>query len=220
MTQRLHTKRLLSAVFAAGLLFSVSGCSDNHLYTPTFQVTNKMQVKKQKFETITPTKEVSDSELSNVSYHYEKHGEGRVNILVTYNPEVAGNSALRATDEAARISDSLRMQGVTNLQAEILPVQDHESQTVISYIGYTAEKPEGCDINAMEQRDVHANEMQRNYEYGCTMMDYMTRQIARPRDLLGSDKISPATGNRESISVRQYESNELEAIQGITTDSL
>lgn len=199
-------------------LVTLSACSENYLYTPTFQETRKIQVLKKRFEYTNTTASLDDGEVLHMARHYEGHGEGPIEILVTYNSKVSGNSAIRATDEAARIAEVFRRNGVTNLKANVLPVKEDSSKTVISYIGYIAQKPEGC-VNLLDRKDFDAQAMPK-YKYGCTVMDLVARQIARPDDLLGKDRAAPNQASRDAIAVEQYRTFTPVEIEGIDTGEL
>lgn len=211
-----HISRTLTVLFVSTV--ALSGCGENYLYKPTFQETKKIQVLKKKFEYTRPTVAMDAGELRHISNHYDGHGEGLVEIIVTYNSKVQGNSAMRATDEAARIADTFRSNGVTNIQANILPVMEDQSKTVISYVGYVAQKPEGCK-NLLDEEDTDS-EILPDYKYGCTMMDLMARQVVRPSDLLGKDKTSPNSASRDAIVVDGYRSYENVEISGGSTSEL
>lgn len=199
-------------------LVSFAACSDNYLYTPTFQETRKMQVLKKRFEYTNTTASLDDAEVLHMARHYEGHGEGPIEILVTYNSKVSGNSAIRATDEAARVADVFRRNGVTNLQANVLPVKEEHSKTIVSYIGYVAQKPEGC-VNLLDRKD-HDAETMPKYRYGCTVMDLVAKQMVRPDDLLGKDRTAPNQAARDAIAVEQYRSFTPVEIEGVSTGDI
>ena len=137
-------RRTILQITLAGMLLASAGsltaCST--LDGPTALSQKKVEVVEETFRAEFETATLDAAGLSQLAEHYSNHGEGPADIVVTYNPKVAGNSAMKASDNVARIAAALRKQGVKNIKTEILPIHQSEtSMTHISYVSYRAQAP-------------------------------------------------------------------------------
>ena len=125
--------------------------------------------------------------LREISNHYGRYGGDTMHLTMMYNPASSDMTAMKATQQAAEISDWLRREGgVKSVRSDILPVRDALGMSaVISYASYNAEGPD-CDslLSGFEDRD-HKTDY--DYEMGCTIQTVIARQISRPKDLMGRD---------------------------------
>lgn len=125
--------------------------------------------------------------LKEVANHYGRYGGEVLYLTLIYNPVSSDMTAMKATQQAADISDWLRRQGgVKAIRSDILPVRGgQDMKAIISYASYNAKAPD-CDslLSGFEDQD-HKTDM--DYEMGCTVQTVISRQISRPKDLMGRD---------------------------------
>jgi pilus biogenesis lipoprotein CpaD len=122
-------------------------------------------------------------------------------MTVTYDPRSYRNTAMMASQEAARLSDRLRSMGVDQINANILPVneQGDEARLLVSYNAYTAHAPKGCtSMPGMSDRVIEDNE---NYKLGCGIETMIAKQVARPKDLLGQENTDTYTEGRSTSNI-------------------
>lgn len=185
-------RRILTGLLPV-LLSLTAGCT---LDSPTYYAQKKVEIVAQEQHYEMDAKKLDRQAARRIAADYARYGDGSVKITVTYDPKDSGNTAMMATDSAARIASLLRAEGVNAVESEILPVSGAGASTVLlSYDGYVARAPEGCDDFATIDDTAHEN--YRDYELGCSTETYIARQIARPKDLLGRDAITEETDARK-----------------------
>lgn len=179
---------------------SLAACS---MSAPTFMSRKKIEVVEDVRHLNMETARLDKAALSDIAGEYLDHGDGPVHVTVTYDPAVRGNTAMMATDNAARISSSLRRLNVGDVEAEILPVHGQAaSTTLISYTNYTARAPGGCaNFDTLDDNDPGNY---RDYELGCSTETYIARQVARPQDLLGREGNENLEDGRKWGNVVEY----------------
>lgn len=147
---------------------------------------------------------LSEKKMLEIVRHYEKHGDGPLNLTVSYDPQSHNSNAMHAGDEAARITKFLRKSGVANIESGIMPVVNSGSdmKALIAFESYTALGPAGCE--GMSGTFNHEEDLNKDYRLGCTRDMLFARQLARPADLKGR-RISPTTdGRRVANSTETY----------------
>lgn len=125
--------------------------------------------------------------LQEIANHYGRYGGAGMHLTVIYNPASRDVTAMRATQQAADISDWLRREGsVDAIRSDILPAHGaQDMKAVISYASYSAKAPDcGSLMSGFEDRD---HKIDFDYEMGCTVQTVIARQISRPKDLMGRD---------------------------------
>ena len=182
---------------------ALSACE---MKAPSQLGTNRIQVVQENSTNMMGTSAFTDATARMVADDYAVRGHGPVDVVVTY---AAGASEGRATMESRRISGLLQKHGVQDLTVSTLPVNTPEQagQVMVNYIKVTAKAPAGCGNHPAESRaDIRANEDGRypNYNFGCGVDSYIAQQIARPKDLLGKDEMSPADGKRMGGVLQDY----------------
>lgn len=199
-----------------GLMVVMLGaCSEDFLYEPTFQTTNKIQVKEETHQQIYDVAAIDDKVIADIQHRYSLHGEGTVDVVISYDPGSSYNTAVRAADEAAKMAALLQKKNI-RVKTGIMPIAGKNSQALVSYTSYTAHAPEGC-TSLNEMQDDNTRKF-RDYKQGCTMNDFMARQIARPKDLLGRDDIAPADARRNANIVDGYRNSDDVSLQGASTE--
>ena len=187
------------------LCIVLAGCS---LREPDHFTNKKMRVQEEKIVQQISVHEFDDAMAYSVSEHYRKHGKGAMSVSLTYDPKAKSNTAMIATNEAARIKKALRNNGVQQADVRIIPAHGlgEEQQLIVSYMSYDALAPEDCELMAgLETREVNA---EADYEMGCSVETYLSRQIARPKDLLGQESANGANGRRVVNQLEVYQSGE------------
>lgn len=180
-------------------LAALAGCS---LYQEGTLTETRVQVVEEKFAEQVPLTEATDQYIAGLSRHYEKHGDGPLNLTVTYDPHSKSSTAMTASNESARLVRGLRSHGIRDIEAGILPVrgQGDEAQVVVSYLSYTAKPPKDCGtIAGFENTDI--GNVEEDYRMGCTVETVFSRQIARPKDLLGRGRVDPNSSGRKAANI-------------------
>ena len=198
---------ILTAVLLLIGAQSISACSE--LYSETWVSPNRLQVEEKKFTQEIPVGDLDASALAGLADHYDRHGEGPLELTVTYDPKSSSNTAMKASHEASRIVQTLRQNGLHNVHPGILPVhgQGDDSRAMISYISYDALAPKDCPLmeGIENSADLRAD---RSYKLGCSVDTLFARQIARPKDLNGQGIDSTSEGRRSSNIVDFYRSGQ------------
>lgn len=184
------------------LAMIVSGCEQYH---PTSVTENRIQVEEEKFTDSVPVSQMNDAAMETLAKHYSKHGDGPLELTVTYDPKATKSGAMHASDEAAKLSKALRLKGVDHVEAGILPVKDAgtEMNVMLAYSAYYAKPPKDCTLIAgLENQGV---EVEEDYKLGCTRETLFARQIARPKDLKGQESgLENGDGRRLANSLGYY----------------
>jgi len=193
---RIQSGRILSLTMSGLMLAAIPMLSACSMETPTALSQKKVEVLEKSFHSEIETAAVDDAVMERISSSYKDSGRGVVAVMVTYNPAGHdGNTAMKATENAARIARGLGRHGIGQVETEVMPVVDSEkSFTHFNYSGYVAQAPEDCDV--FEDIDDSVKESYRDYRLGCTTEAYVARQIARPADLLGQGGMDDADGRR------------------------
>ncbi|MEM7679468.1 MAG: CpaD family pilus assembly lipoprotein [Pseudomonadota bacterium] len=160
---------------------------------------------------------LTDEYLVGVANHFRKHGTGKIDLMMGYDPESLENTALSAADEAAKLVGKLNSEGVRNIEPSVLPIKNlgDKSRVILSYRYVDAEVPENCDMMpGMKKGDEIV--VDPTYELGCTIEHVFAKQIARPNDLMGKEwENEYSDGRRTSNVVERYRTGvPNEALQG------
>lgn len=176
----------------------LTGCE---LHAPSTLTTNRVQVEEKQFNETVAVDELNDAALNSIADHYRKHGDGPLDLTITYDPKSRSSNAMHANDAAARLAKSLRQRGVGDVSASIVPVKDSGSvmTAMVSYTGYNALAPKDCGLLSGYENE--AVEVEEQYRLGCTMDTLFARQIARPKDLKGQSGDLPTTDGRRASNI-------------------
>ena len=150
-----------------------------------------------------PVSAMNDAAIAALAGEYRRKGQGTLELTVTYDPRSAGNTAMDATEHAARIARQLRYNGVRDIETAILPVNmlGDQAQLLVQYHAITARAPDCEPMGGFEGRETAPDE---NYEYGCTTQTILARQIARPKDLAGRAGTDGSDGRRQTALTEGY----------------
>lgn len=174
------------------------GCD---LYEEGHLSENRLQVVEDRYVEKVPVSALSESSLSALGEHYNRHGDGPVDLTMVYDPQSRSNTAMHASTELARLTKALRVQGIRNVNGNILPVADagDEPQAIISFTSYDARPPENCPVmHGIEDTTVDNNP---DYKFGCSVDTVFAKQIARPKDLAGQARNDGDTDGRRASNI-------------------
>lgn len=201
--------------------FTLSACGYN-LHSASEVNQNRVEITKSKSEQFYSLSLLGDRNLRLIAGDYYGHGENGVDITMLYNPKSKHMKSMEAMRAGAQISKKLRIFGVNDVRVSILPVSvyDENQSVIVSYDRYSAGKPKDCKSMAGFGGvgiNVTKEDRNRGYKYGCEIENLISKQIARPKDLLGNDKMSPANGRRLSNMYDSYiDSSPNEQLSGET----
>lgn len=197
-----HRTMMLAGAGVAALLL-LGACDTIVNDNPTAMVSpGKIETYKDEMALELETASLDAGQLEQVSRHYWAHGDTPLMLSVTYDPHSKTNTAMKATQEAARVKALLAKQGTANVQADIMPVQDsgNVSKTIITYDAVNARGPSECgDVKV--DRNFTDWERVPDYKVGCASEGYLAKQIARPKDLHGNDVMDMMDGRLQANTV-------------------
>lgn len=200
MTQKKFSNIIRNALLC-GVAAGIAACA---LDTPTQAPQKRVRLQSGPSYKQMPAAATDEATLRAFAEEYRRFGSGPVELTVSYDPRSRNNTALNASEHAARIAASLRRLNVPQVSTAILPVNmlGEEAQVMMRYESLTARAPEGCTV--MGGVDGYTTEVMPDYEYGCTVESLLARQIARPADLAGRGGMAPIDGRRTAIEVEGY----------------
>lgn len=147
--------------------------------------------------------ELDEGAIDTLALDYGRQGSSVMDMTVTYDPKSGTNTAMKATQEAARLSKALGGKGVA-VKSNIMPVSESgEIGVLLSYGGYNALAPDCELMSGIEDRD-HKTDL--DYKMGCSVETMIARQIARPNDLLGR---APSSVYKDARGI----SNQIEGVR-------
>ena len=191
------------AVMTALMLSACTFATPTHIST-----SSRAEVVQESFTVQDDTSVFTSDVLEGIGREYWATGDGTLNVTVLYDPNSRTNTAMKATDQAARIAKMLRSSGVNDVNADIMPVQQSgdTSQTVINFATIVAQAPSDCGQPlSMEFADF---ELGNDYKMGCSVETYFAKQIARPKDMLGNDAMDNPDGRRNANVTERYRMGE------------
>lgn len=214
-----HRTMMLAGAGVAALLL-LGACDTIVNNNPTTMVApGKIETYKDEMALEAETASLDAGKLEQVSRHYWAHGDTPLMLSVTYDPHSKTNTAMKATQEAARLKTMLAKQGTENVQADIMPVQDsgNVSKTIITYDAVNARGPSECGDVKID-RNFTDWERVPDYKLGCASENYLAKQIARPKDLHGNDVMDMMDGRLQANTVELTKSGQAnQAIKGEST---
>ncbi len=181
------------------LSLSLAGCN---LYAPPSLSENVVQVREETFTKDVLVSEVNNGFIGAVARNYTKYGNGKMDLIITYDPKSYRNTAMTATNKMSDIVSAFRDYGVNNVNAGIMPIksQGEEARLLISYDALSAHAPKGCDevMPGINGSTVEYNE---NYKLGCSIETMVARQVAKPAHLLGRGATGEPTDGRAASNI-------------------
>ncbi|MBI2233919.1 MAG: hypothetical protein HYU57_02785 [Micavibrio aeruginosavorus] len=198
---RIKTKSGLGVLVAILLM---GGCDSIVYNVPTEVTDNRAEVYRSSTDFEIKTSDLGEPQLQKIAQDYRRYGETPMQVTVTYDPVSQVNTARRASEAAARISDGLRAQGVRAINIDTMPVQalGDGSTTLVSYDALEARAPSGCE-SAIDM-DFATFKQADDYKLGCSIETHLAKQVTRPKDLMGSDHMDNAQGRYTANSLERY----------------
>jgi type IV pilus biogenesis protein CpaD/CtpE len=180
------------------LVLAISACE---MYSESVVSDRRLQVREENVNEQIPTRRANSEYVAKVADDYGQSGNGPLEMTITYDPQSKTNTAMHANDEAVRLSQAFRKQGVKEVLTSILPVREQgpESMVVISYASYQATAPANC--GRMTGFDGPILEHDPDYKLGCTVETVFARQIANPTHLLGESKAPAYSEGRAAANL-------------------
>lgn len=194
MTSHNFSRIVLIALMAPVLL---PGCA---LEEPDHFTPNKVRVQEEKVSHNFSAAELNAGAVAALAEDYRRYGDGPIDLTITYDAK-ARSGAMKASDEAVRLSGLLRKNGVRDVKTAIMPVHQSgtEMRVLVGYNGYAALAPKDCTMmTGLETRTVNVEE---DYKLGCSTQTLFARQVARPKDLKGQGAADPTTDGRRSANI-------------------
>ncbi len=200
--KRFAMKYVLTATVAISAIF-MTGCSKKKLlYVPPTMNESKIQIEEKTFSDDVLVDDVDVGYINAVASHYQKYGDGPMEVLITYDPKSYRNTAMFANNKAAEIKKALQQNGVTTVVPDVLPIHalgDH-ARLIISYSYQTAQTSLDCETQmpGLTGRSLDYNE---DYKIGCGTQSLIAQQISKPKDLLGQGNVSSTTDGRAASNI-------------------
>lgn len=212
--------RSLMCLGAIVMLSGLAGCSDDLRQSKLND--SPVKVHENIYKKRMRTSDIDDAQLRALSRDYRRHGGGGMTLGVSYNPASDDNTAVKASNNGAELAETLRKNGVEQVNVDVLPVKKsgETSYTLIHFRRYTAEAPSNCALMpGVGKIHTSTDKMGHNYQLGCTIDSLLARQVKRPRDLLGRERADDnyASGRRAGNIINRYREGEPnEPLEGST----
>src|SRR5688572_7926413 len=134
---------IMFVFMGVAVLISLCSCE---MYQAPYTSPNRMQVVEGDFFEQVAVAQASESYLQEIAAGYERHGNGPMDVTVTYDPSSKSNTAMRAGNAASRIGNTLHRNGVHDVNVSTMPVhaQGNASDVLIAYNSYVAQGPKDC----------------------------------------------------------------------------
>lgn len=203
---RLQNIRLLILFGTCCASLALAGCSQ---YEPSRINAHRAEVTHDKFAQTVPAAQADEAFISGVAEQYQRFGNGPMKVTVSYDPRSGVNTAMKAGEEASRIVEAFDRWAVRGVETEIMPVAGSgaEGEVLITYDSVTAHPPRGCGSMPGLESDQAGYRSTDTYSLGCSVETMVSRQIARPKDLLGKGGLpGRSDGRRYGNSVEPYRS--------------
>lgn len=191
---------------AAISALSLGGCT---MDMPSRMTPNRIQIVTENHSQTYMVSDLTAVQFDEMADHYSRYGSGQAEIIVGYDPRSKKNTAMTATDNLHRVSDELSKRGVKNIKGSIQALEGSGDQAamIIGYTSVTAQPPEDCRM--MQGYEVSQAAIDPDYEMGCSVETFVSRQVAHPADLAGRAPDTDADGRRTGIMVEPYRSGKL-----------
>lgn len=189
--------KYFSVVCVVVSILCLSGCD---FYQESYLTTEKIKVEQSRFDHSVDVKKFDMDHAAYIANLYNNAGFGDVRLTVTYDSKSSVNTSSKAHKNLAQAVSMLRKQGIDEVLGNIMPVYDSgdDSKVLITFGAYQAKAPDGCTL--MPGYESISLEHDRDYKLGCTRETLVSKQIARPKDLIGQE-VSNVTDGRRSANI-------------------
>lgn len=203
-------------ILALSAVVMLSGCTSLVTSDTWVNKSGRAQIAEDQFTDTFETAKISNSTIHAISNYYDRFGNGTMNIVVSYDPQSRVNSLPRAEKSLMAVQDGLARNGVKDVKGTLSAIKGSGdvSTTLISFPALTASAPTGCGMmpgykDPSEDIPNDTN-IDPTYGYGCTIETLLSRQIARPGDLMGRAGFETNSDGRRAervLSTRGYYSD-------------
>lgn len=210
-------KSLRMGLAAAVCCLALTGCDqEKFLNPPTGMTQSEIRINQGQHSLDLDAKKVTGADIAEVAEHYQDKGTGEVVVRVTYDRGGDDRRAEIALSQVSRIQKMFRDEGI-DARVVIMPVDEAHGRALVSYKVLEALPPEGCGLMPGMHGAAGLSHVDQ-YEMGCDTKLYMSKQIARPKDLLGNDTEEGFDAQRESVLYENmYRSGQ--PMQGVSGES-
>lgn len=178
-------------ILALSAVVMLSGCTSLVTSDTWVNKSGRAQVVEDQFTDTFETAKINGGMLHAISTYYDRYGNGTMNVVVSYDPQSRLNSLPRAEKSLVAIQSALARNGIRDVKGALSPMNGSGdvSTTLVSFPAITASAPVGCGMmpgykDPSEDIPNDTN-IDPTYGYGCTIETLLSKQIARPSDLMG-----------------------------------
>lgn len=191
---------LLSA--AIGCALFTGACTQT---TPSMMNTSMVELNTETHVEQIPGDMINETTLSILAHQYTKHGDGPLELTMTYDPASKVHTAKKSLLKLKEVEKMLAKKGLGNIKTDALPLEGLEPVLMVMYPSVQAQAPSDCGampglFNNKTDRFID------NYKFGCGTETLLAKQISRPADLRGrgGDVVGPADGRRITSVLETY----------------
>ncbi len=176
----------------------------------------RAEIHEDQFTDTFETAKLNKGMLHAIADHYDRFGNGKMNIVISYDSHSKVNTRQQAQQSLEYIKNGLSKNGITDIEGALSEMRGSGdvSTTLISFPALTAAAPKGCgmmpgyeDPSADIPNDTN---IKPPYGYGCTVETLLAKQVARPSDLMGRSGFETGSDGRRTervLSTRGYYSD-------------
>jgi type IV pilus biogenesis protein CpaD/CtpE len=192
-------------LLACAALMMLGGCSMN---IPSQVRTADIQLEERTAAQSYDVALMTERQVESLVRAYERSGRGEMTATVAYHP--GGREDMKAVQkDMQRVQAILRKKGVSRLNVEYVAQADKDlaGDVVFTYPALIARAPDHC-TRLPGYQGAEGLDVAQYYEISCESKDIMSRMVARPEDLLGTDGRNAATARRAGAVVEAYQDGE------------
>jgi len=206
--EELKMQKLLLPLSALVLL---SGCS---VQSETWiNQAGRLEVREDQFTDTFETAKLNKGTLRAVANHYDRYGNGPVDVVVSYDAQSKVNTLSKANKAVSVVKSNLSKYGVSDIRGTVSDARGTGdfSTTLITFPAITASSPKGCGTmpgyNDPSEDIPNNTNIKPPYGYGCTVETLLAKQISKPSDMMGKNGFETLGDGRRTervLSTRGY----------------
>jgi type IV pilus biogenesis protein CpaD/CtpE len=183
--------KMYKIILALSAVVMLSGCTSLVTSDTWVNKSGRAQIAEDQFTDTFETAKVNNGMIHAISNYYDRFGNGTMNVVVSYDPQSKINSLPRAEKSLVAIQNGLARNGIADVKGALSEVRGSGdvSTTLVSFPALTASAPAGCGMmpGYADPSEGIPNDtnIKGPYGYGCTVETLLSKQIARPSDLMG-----------------------------------
>lgn len=212
----MNTHKTHLTLFAIASCF-LAACTQS---TPSQMNVSQVQLSNETSVEQIPISEVNETNMTTLANQYRKHGDGPIDLTMTYDPKSKKFTAMNAVRALRQVEDTLRRHGVRNITAQTLAVPDGKASLMVTYDIVHALAPADCTpMPGLEHNET--GRFLGEYKFGCGVESQFAKQIARPADLKGRSEMGVRDARRDTVILENYSSGATQQpLDGIERDDL